>query len=141
MKNSKDEVIEIYNRLGNFSYKIEKRFHMPYQFVTLVFCILFYILGFLIAILIGDYHDFFSSWAVILGSIDLYLAIAGLMWFEKEFYTLMTIKIRPSFDVSDSEYFKNLILVPRYDSYTIVSNTVNALTILDFPRYIYHTSP
>lgn len=107
MENPKDEIIGLYKTLGDFSFKIEKFSHLPYRFATLIFCILLYLLGFLIAIQVGNYYDFFSSWAVVIGFIGLYVTITTLIWAEKEFFTLITDKIRPSFYVNDTEYFQS----------------------------------
>ncbi len=117
MENPKNEVVAIYETFGNFSFKLEKYFHMPYQFVIFILCIIFYSLGLFIAILVDNYSDFVSSWAVVIGSIGLYVSLTTLIWAEREFFTIITERIRYSFDVNNIEYFQNFkqLLLEIYD--------------------------
>lgn len=108
MENPENEVKGIYETLGNFSFKIKKFFYLPYQVATLIFCFSFYFLGFIIAILVDNYYDFISSWAVVIGFIGLYVTITTLIWAEEEFFNLITKKLRYSFDVIDEDYFQKI---------------------------------
>ena len=110
MSNSfKVEVDNLFEKSGNFSFKIRKYMHMPYQIFFSLVCIFLYLLGFYISLMISNNHyDFVSSWAVIIGCIGLYTSILTAIWAEKTIYQILVEKIRNSFDVSDDKYFREI---------------------------------